>query len=112
MEFAMSLGLRKWVLILLLQAAVLLPAIALAGPKYPSPSTLWTARQYTDFYFVHSYGFKPVDPANIYVDSQYGGTFSSIVGHNNVVGFQFHPEKSQVHGLKLLENFCDWNGRC
>ena len=49
----MSLGLRKWVLVLLLQAAVLLPAIALAGPKYPSPSTLWTARQYTDFYFVH-----------------------------------------------------------
>ena len=43
----------------------------------------------------------------------YGGTmFASIVGHANVVGFQFHPEKSQINGLKLLENFCYWDGRC
>jgi glutamine amidotransferase len=64
-----------------------------------------------DFYFVHSYHFEC--PASAVLGTtEYGLSFCSIIGQGNVVGFQFHPEKSQVNGLKLLENFCGWDGRC
>ena len=65
-----------------------------------------------DFYYVHSYAFECDDPANALATSDYGGPFTSIVGRANVVGFQFHPEKSQANGLRLLERFCDWDGAC
>lgn len=65
-----------------------------------------------DFYYVHSYYFKPDSTEFILAESDYGMKFSGIVGHNNVLGFQFHPEKSQINGLKLLENFCNWDGIC
>jgi glutamine amidotransferase len=64
-----------------------------------------------DFYFVHSYHFGFDDPANRLGVVEYGGRdYASIVGRKNVLGFQFHPEKSQANGLRLLENFCEWNG--
>lgn len=64
-----------------------------------------------DFYFVHSYR---VECDSIYVIGQtnYGSDFPSFIGINNVVGVQFHPEKSQRNGLRLLENFCLWDGQC
>jgi glutamine amidotransferase len=65
-----------------------------------------------DFYFVHSYALRPEDDADWLAECEYGGPFACIVGRRNVVGFQFHPEKSQVNGLRLLENFCFWNGKC
>lgn len=65
-----------------------------------------------DFYFVHSYQFVCRSTESVYGRTDYGGEFSSIVGNKNVVGFQFHPEKSQVNGIKLLENFCRWDGLC
>lgn len=65
-----------------------------------------------DFYFVHSFAMKVESPGDCLGETTYGRPFASIVGHANVVGFQFHPEKSQVNGLKLLENFCYWDGRC
>lgn len=65
-----------------------------------------------DYYFVHSYVFECADPSLIYGVTVYGETIPSIVGHRNVIGFQFHPEKSQANGLKLLENFCGWDGKC
>ena len=63
-----------------------------------------------DFYFVHSYAFDDPDPACVYASTSYGREFPSIVGRRNVVGLQFHPEKSQSNGLRLLENFCNWDG--
>jgi len=65
-----------------------------------------------DCYFVHSYHFVCNNDEDIYGHSNYGNDFVSIVGHNNIIGFQFHPEKSQSNGLKLIENFCNWNGLC
>jgi len=64
-----------------------------------------------DFYFVHSYC---VDcPSEFVVGStDYHEIFVSAVSRNNVFGVQFHPEKSQRNGLRLLENFCWWDGRC
>lgn len=65
-----------------------------------------------DFYFVHSYHFVCDDEADAFGETDYGGPFTSVVGRGNVLGFQFHPEKSQINGLGLLENFCDWDGAC
>ncbi len=65
-----------------------------------------------DFYFVHSYRFSAIDEAVVIAESEYGERFPSIVGKGNVVGVQFHPEKSQANGLRLLDNFCLWNGIC
>ena len=63
----------------------------------------------SDFYFVHSYYFKTnVDIVTSTTD--YGFDFVSSVNKNNIYAFQFHPEKSQTAGLKLIENFVNLNG--
>lgn len=67
-------------------------------------------KQGRDYYFVHTYGMTRQEDA-IGV-TNYGIDFASIVGKDNVVGFQFHPEKSQSNGLLLLSNFCNWDGKC
>ena len=59
-------------------------------------------------YFVHSYAMKTRDPALILATSDYGGAFTAAVGRDNIVGVQFHPEKSQAVGLTLLGNFLEW----
>jgi glutamine amidotransferase len=65
-----------------------------------------------DFYFVHSYALHTAAGDEYLGETEYGEPFCSIVVRANVVGFQFHPEKSQANGMKLIENFCDWDGRC
>ncbi len=57
------------------------------------------------FYFLHSYYFAPIHDANILATSEYGISFASAVGRNNIVGTQFHPEKSHSWGVALLSNF-------
>ena len=64
-----------------------------------------------DFYFVHSYHFNCKDENNVLATTDYGYDFTSAVVKKNVLGTQFHPEKSQANGLKLLENFCEWDGK-
>jgi len=61
-----------------------------------------------DFYFVHSYHCVPRHDGDVIAQSDYGGAFVSGVAHDNVAGVQFHPEKSQPMGLKILENFAGW----
>ena len=58
-----------------------------------------------DYYFVHSYYFKCKHDENILAETQYGIKFTSIVGKENIYGFQFHPEKSSSQGLNLIKNF-------
>ena len=59
------------------------------------------------FYFVHSYYVEPEDNSCVYGTTDYGITYASICGRENIVGVQFHPEKSQASGLKLLKNFAE-----
>jgi imidazole glycerol-phosphate synthase subunit HisH len=62
------------------------------------------------FYFVHSYHAAPPNPAHTLATADYIQTFTCAVARDNIVGFQFHPEKSQDVGLRLLTNFCNWDG--
>jgi glutamine amidotransferase len=59
-------------------------------------------------YFVHSYAMRPADPSRILATADYGGPFAAVVGRDNILGMQFHPEKSQAVGLALLANFLRW----
>jgi glutamine amidotransferase len=57
------------------------------------------------FYFAHSYHARCDDPADVLGTTEYGEHFPSIIGRNNILGAQFHPEKSHRFGLQLLRNF-------
>lgn len=59
-------------------------------------------------YFVHSYHLRASDPATVLATADYGGPITAAVGRDNMVGTQFHPEKSQRLGLKLIANFLGW----
>jgi len=59
-------------------------------------------------YFVHSYQLLPTLPEDLIATADYGGPITAIVGYENIVGTQFHPEKSQELGLRLIANFLRW----
>jgi glutamine amidotransferase len=59
-------------------------------------------------YFVHSYELKAAQRSDLVAQADYGGALTAIVGRDNMVGTQFHPEKSQKLGLKLIANFLKW----
>ncbi|MCF8466746.1 MAG: imidazole glycerol phosphate synthase subunit HisH [Sneathiella sp.] len=65
-------------------------------------------KQGSHAYFVHSYQLQASDPALVLATSDYGGKVTAIVGRDNMIGTQFHPEKSQETGLRLIENFLKW----
>ncbi|MDA7512455.1 imidazole glycerol phosphate synthase subunit HisH [Verrucomicrobia bacterium] len=65
-----------------------------------------------DFYFVHSYFFDVQEKTDLVGTTNYGIECPAMIGRNNVVGMQFHPEKSQRNGLLLLDKFCMWDGSC
>jgi glutamine amidotransferase len=60
-------------------------------------------------YFVHSWQFRVTDPAHRLAHVDYGGEVTAIVGRDTVVATQFHPEKSQATGLRIIQNFLAWN---
>lgn len=62
-----------------------------------------------NFYFVHTYHFA-CDPARVVAWCRYGADFAAAVRKDNIFAVQFHPEKSQVNGLRLLRNFCRYAG--
>ncbi len=59
-------------------------------------------------YFVHSYRFAVADPAHELATTDHGGPVAAIVGRDNLLGVQFHPEKSQAYGLAFLRGFLEW----
>jgi glutamine amidotransferase len=95
------------------------------SPAKPIPHVGWNSVEYrrkhpvvsgikerVDFYFVHSYYFKVTDQSDVVGITEYNCEFCSIVARGSAIGVQFHPEKSQDQGLKLLENFASWDGIC
>ncbi len=61
-----------------------------------------------DLYFVHSFVVAPTDPATIVAETEHGSSFPSVVACGNVLGVQFHPERSGTDGLRILANFVAW----
>ena len=59
-------------------------------------------------YFLHSYAFDVTDNAHVAARTDHGGSVTAAVARDNILGVQFHPEKSQAYGLALLERFLRW----
>ncbi|MEH6750336.1 MAG: imidazole glycerol phosphate synthase subunit HisH [Paracoccaceae bacterium] len=59
-------------------------------------------------YFVHSYHMRVANPAHLLAHVDYAGPITAIVGRDNILGMQFHPEKSQRVGLRMIANFLAW----
>ena len=59
-------------------------------------------------YFVHGYQFRAHDPSDVLATTSYGDHITALICHNNMAGTQFHPEKSQSVGLRMITNFLNW----
>ena len=81
------------------------PHIGWNEVRRDAPLTLLGEHDRLDFYFVHSYLFEPTAAEDVAATTVYGETFPSIIRRDNVLGVQFHPEKSQKAGMLLLTNF-------
>ena len=77
------------------------------SPRAPHP-VLDGLPDGTHAYFVHSFELRPARSADRLAETDYGGPLVAAVGHDNLVGTQFHPEKSQQAGLRLIANFLRW----
>lgn len=95
------------------------PAARMAGLKVPHMGwnevrqarahALWEGIPSGErFYFVHSYYPEPADPALTAATCEYGVAFTCAIARDNIFAVQFHPEKSQAAGLRLLSNFVQW----
>lgn len=69
---------------------------------------LYGIKESADFYFVHSYHLTPADISFVIGTTDYGGEIVAALAYENIFATQFHPEKSQQAGLKILENFIHW----
>jgi glutamine amidotransferase len=96
-----------------------------SNPSYPLPHMGWNnlsynyhhelfhgVKEHVDMYFVHSYQCVPIQEETVLATCDYAGGFVAAVCKKNIAGVQFHPEKSQDMGLKILENFAVWDGVC
>ena len=59
-------------------------------------------------YFLHGYHFDALDAANVLATTDHGGALVAAVGRDNIMGVQFHPEKSQTYGINFLKRFLEW----
>ncbi len=76
--------------------------------NYVQSSIESSDESYVHYYFVHSYMFECEYSHHVLGLTDYGGLYASIIGRDNIVGVQFHPEKSQNAGLSLLSDFMAW----
>jgi glutamine amidotransferase len=79
-----------------------------ARKSHPLLDGIRTGHDGLHAYFVHSYQLNVADKDDLVAQAEYGGAVTAIVGRGNVVGTQFHPEKSQKLGLALIANFLKW----
>jgi len=88
-----------------------IPHMGWNGVRQVRSHPLWAGVEDGErFYFVHSYYVAPEEPALVLGTSEYGAPFAAAIGRGNVFATQFHPEKSQQAGLRLLANFLGWDG--
>ena len=80
--------------------------LAVAPPAHPVLDGLGSG---THVYFVHSYAFECRETDHVLATAAYGGALTAAIGRDNLVGTQFHPEKSQDAGLRLIANFLGWS---
>lgn len=78
-------------------------------PKERKPLNLFKSLKNKDFYFVHSYVMKCESQSDIIATVNYGKDLVAVVGKDNILGVQFHPEKSQLTGQQFLKEFLSWN---
>ncbi len=92
-------------------------ALAPADPALKVPHMGWNdvapARAHAlvepgEAYFLHGFAFDPADPADRLAATDHGGPVTAAIGRGNIVGVQFHPEKSQAYGLGFLGRFLEW----
>ena len=103
---AAGLGLIPGVVRALRAPGLKLPHIGWSEVRWRAPSALLEGLPDPSvFYHVHSYVPHPSDAADAIGVSRYGEEFASVVARGSVYGAQFHPEKSSVHGLRMLRNF-------
>jgi glutamine amidotransferase len=88
--------------------ALKVPQIGWNALEFPAAHPLFAASAPSCYvYFVHSYYAQPADVGDVLAWSDYGGRFCAAAGRGNILGVQFHPEKSQSVGLTILKNFGD-----
>jgi imidazole glycerol-phosphate synthase subunit HisH len=75
---------------------------------HPVLADIKTGERGLHAYFVHSFQLFPAVRDDVIATADYGGPISAVVGRDNIVGVQFHPEKSQTLGLALISNFLKW----
>jgi imidazole glycerol-phosphate synthase subunit HisH len=83
------------------------PQIGWNRVRFVRAGALGTGGEEDDFYFVHSYIVDPENPDDIVATTHYGEVFPAIVARDNIMGTQFHPEKSGVAGLELVASFVE-----
>jgi glutamine amidotransferase len=76
--------------------------------RHPVLADIPTGETGLHAYFVHSYYLRATNPSHVLATTDYGEPLTAIVGRDNIVGVQFHPEKSQIMGLRLISNFLRW----
>ena len=76
--------------------------------SHPVLANIATGESGKHAYFVHSFQLTPTSEEDLITTTDYGGPIAAIVGRGNMVGTQFHPEKSQTLGLALIANFLKW----
>jgi glutamine amidotransferase len=81
--------------------------LAVVNP-HPLLADIATGREGLHAYFVHSFHLAAEHRANVVAEADYGGAITAMVAQDNLAGTQFHPEKSQVLGLRLIANFLRW----
>lgn len=88
-----------------------LPHVGWNSLIYARRHPLFTGvKEHVDVYFVHSYHCVPQDEADIVARCSHGGLWVASVARGCVAGMQYHPEKSQPAGLRMLDNFAEWAG--
>lgn len=86
-----------------------IPHMGWNGVEQAGPHPLWNGIASGErFYFVHSYYVRPQDPSVVAGTTAYAVDFCSAIARDNLFAVQFHPEKSQRAGLRLLSNFLAW----